>query len=181
MNRFNIPTKEQVTPENQEVFNSLEKSLGFVPNLYAYYAKNDTALTDYLSFQNRKSTLSKREIEVVNLVVSQYNGCEYCLSAHTVVAGLNGFSEAQTIEIRKGAFDADAKLDALANFTSAVVANKGQLSDQQKEDFFTAGYTEANLIDVVLKIGDKVVSNFIHNITELAIDFPVAPQLEKVA
>lgn len=181
MSRFSIPTKAEVTAENQDIFNNLENSLGFVPNLYAYYAKNDTALQDYLSFQNRASTLSKKEIEVVNLVVSEYNGCGYCLSAHTVVAGLNGFSKDETLEIRKGALSTNPKLDALAHFTLAVVSNKGRVSRQQKEDFFAVGYTEPNLIDIVLKIGDKVVSNFIHNITDLAIDFPAAPQLEKVA
>jgi len=178
MSKFNVPTKTEVSESNQAIFNQLETGLGFVPNLYAYYAKNDTALGDYLAFQNRKSTLSKKEIEVVNLVVSQYNGCNYCLSAHTVVGGMNGFTPEQIIEIRTGELSFDSKLDALTKFTKAAVENKGKVSAEAKELLFDAGYSESNLIDIVLKIGDKTVSNFIHNIAGFAIDFPIAPQLE---
>jgi len=178
MSKFSIPTKSEVTEKNQNIFDTLEKGLGFVPNLYAYYAKNETALEDYLSFQNRKSTLSKKEIEVVNLVVSQHNECGYCISAHTVVAGMNGFSSEEILELRNYTASIDAKLDALAKFTAAIVNSKGKVSNQVKDDFFAAGYAEPNLIDVVLKIGDKVISNYIHNIADFAIDFPLAPPLE---
>lgn len=172
MERFSIPTKAEVNQSNQDIFSNLEKNLGFVPNLYAYYAKNETALGDYLQFQNRKTTLSKREKEVVNLVVSQYNGCQYCLSAHTMIAGLNGFSEDQIREIRGGEITFDSKLQALAAFTLAVVSNRGRVSESAKDNFFAAGYGEDNLIDVVLNVGDKTVSNYIHNIADFAIDFP---------
>lgn len=177
MSQFNVPTKAEVSESNQQIFDQLEKGLGFVPNLYAYYAKNETALPDYLALQNRTSTLSKKEREVVNLVVSQYNGCHYCQSAHTVLGGLNGFSEDQILEIRGGSASFDAKLDALAKFTLATTANKGQLSDSAKDAFFEAGYTEANLIDVVINIGDKIISNYIHNLAQFAIDFPLAKKL----
>lgn len=181
MPRFNIPTRNEVNASNQGIFDKLESSLGFVPNLYAYYAKNDTALGDYLQFQNRQSTLSKKEIEVVNLIVSEINGCRYCQSAHTVVAGMNGFSAEQIIQIRQGAVPFDAKLNALAELTVQVTENKGKASEATKEKFFNAGYTEQNLIDVVLKIGDKVISNYIHNIAEFDIDFPVAAELASVS
>lgn len=178
MSKFNIPTKNEVSPKNQEIFNELEKSLGFVPNLYAYYAKNETALADYLNLQNRNTTLSKKEKEIVNLVVSQYNDCYYCQSAHTVIAGLNGFSKDQILEIRGGSANFDPKLNALAKLTLAIVGSKGKVSETDKNEFFDAGYTEANLIDVVLNIGDKTISNFIHNIAQFDVDFPKAEKLE---
>jgi hypothetical protein len=67
---FLVPTKNEVSETNQAIFDNLEKGLGFVPNLYAYYAKNETALADYLALQNRKSTLKAKEREVINLVTS---------------------------------------------------------------------------------------------------------------
>lgn len=70
MATFNVPTKNEVSPANQAIFDNLQKGLGFVPNLYATFAYNDTALGDYLSLQNRKSTLIAKEREVINLVVS---------------------------------------------------------------------------------------------------------------
>ena len=67
---FSVPTRDEVSTTNQSIFDSLQKGLGFVPNLYAYFGKNETALSDYLTLQNRKSTLRPKEREVINLVTS---------------------------------------------------------------------------------------------------------------
>ena len=179
MARFQVPSRGEVSANNQIIFDNLEKSLGFVPNLYAYYAKNDTALADYLALQNRKSTLKAKEREVVNLVVSQYNNCRYCQSAHTTIGKMNGFTDDQIIELRGGTAPFDEKLDALAKFTAAVVAEKGQIANEVKDAFFSAGYDEANMIDVIIVVGDKIISNYIHNLTGFEIDFPLAVELEE--
>lgn len=178
MTTFTVPTREEVSENNQAIFDNLKKNLGFVPNLYAYYAKNETALGDYLALQNRKSTLHSKEREIVNLVTSQINGCRYCQSAHTALGKMVGFSEEQVLEIRGGSASFDAKLDALAKFTASVVENRGRASEESKQNFFDAGYTEANMIDVVVVVGDKMISNFIHNLTGFEIDFPLAQELE---
>lgn len=177
MTKFAVPTRQEVSESNQAIFDNLQKGLGFVPNLYAYYAKNETALGDYLALQNRKSTLKAKEREVINLVTSQINGCRYCQSAHTVLGKMNGFTDEQIIELRKGSASFDTKLNALVKFTASVVENRGHASEESKEAFFAAGYTEANLIDVVIVVGDKIISNYIHNLTGFAIDFPVAAEL----
>lgn len=177
MTTFSVPTRGEVSEKNQAIFDNLEKGLGFVPNLYAYYAKNETALGDYLALQNRKTNLKAKEKEVVNLVTSQINGCRYCQSAHTVLGKMNGFSDEQVIELRKGSASFNPQLDALVKFTASVVENRGKATEESKSAFFDAGYTEAHLIDVVLLIGDKIISNYIHNLTGFEIDFPVAPEL----
>jgi uncharacterized peroxidase-related enzyme len=177
MQNFNVPTREEVSENNQAIFDNLKGALGFVPNLYAYYAKNDTALADYLALQNRKSTLKAKEKEIINLVTSQINGCRYCQSAHTALGKMNGFSEEQILEIRSSSAAFDAKFDALAQFTKSVVENKGNASQAAKDTFFAAGYSEANMIDVVMVVGDRVISNYIHNLTGFVIDFPLAPEL----
>ena len=181
MQNFNVPTRDQVSENNQAIFDNLKAGLGFVPNLYAYYAKNETALGDYLALQNRKSTLRAKEREIINLVTSQINGCRYCQSAHTVLGKMNGFTDEQVLEIRGGSATFDPKLDALAKFTKSVVENRGRATQEAKDAFFAAGYSEANLIDVVIVVGDKVISNYIHNLTDFAIDFPLAPELNAVA
>jgi len=178
MQKFNVPTRDEVSENNQEIFDTLKGKLGFVPNLYAYFAKNENALGDYLGFQGRKDSLKAKEKEVINLVTSQVNNCTYCQSAHTVLGKMNGFSEEQVLEIRGGSAAFDPKIDALARFTQSVVINRGRASQKAKDAFFAAGYTEANLVDVVIAIGTKIVSNFIHNLTDFPIDFPVAPELE---
>jgi uncharacterized peroxidase-related enzyme len=174
---FSVPTRAEVSTNNQTIFDNLQKGLGFVPNLYAYFAKNETALNDYMALQNRKSTLKAKEREVINLATSQINGCRYCQSAHTVLGKMNGFSDEQIIEIRKGSASFDSKLDALAKFTVSVVENRGRASNDAKEAFFSAGYTEANMVDVVMVIGDKIISNYLHNLTGFEIDFPLAEEI----
>ncbi len=177
MSKFSVPARGEVSESNQVIFDNLQKGLGFVPNLYAYYAKNETALSDYLAFQNRRSTLKAKEREIINLVTSQINGCKYCLSAHTALGKMNGFTDEQIIELRKASASFDPKYDALVKFTASVVENKGKASEEAKAAFFDAGYTEANLIDVVFVVGDKIISNYIHNIAQFAVDFPEAPQI----
>ena len=177
MTNFTVPTRGEVSENNQAIFDNLQKGLGFVPNLYAYYAKNETALGDYLALQNRKSTLKAKEREVINLVTSQINGCRYCQSAHTVLGKMNGFTDEQVIELRKGSASFDTKLNALVKFTASVVENRGRATVESKDAFFEAGYTEANLIDVVIAVGDKTISNYIHNVVDFPIDFPIAPYL----
>lgn len=174
---FSVPTRAEVSVNNQGIFDNLQKGLGFIPNLYAYYAKNETALGDYLTLQNRKSTLKAKEREVINLVTSQINGCRYCQSAHTALGKMNGFTDEQIIAIRKGSALFDSKLDALAKFTASAVENRGRATEESKLAFFAAGYDEANMIDVVMVIGDKIISNYLHNLTGFEIDFPLAQQL----
>ncbi len=180
MNQFTVPAQHQVSENNQIIFENLKKSLGFVPNLYAYFAKNETALGDYLALQNRKSTLRAKEREVINLVVSQVNDCRYCQSAHTVLGKMNGFTDEQILEIRTGKASFDQKLDALAKFVHSLAERRGKPEPAATETLFAAGYTEANLVDIILVTGDKIISNYLHGVTQFPIDFPVAPVLDEV-
>jgi len=154
--------------------------VGFVPNLYATIAHSDTALGNYLQFQNAKTSLSNKEKEVVNLVVSQVNGCSYCQSAHTAISKLNGFSEEQILELRKGYFSSNEKFDALVKIAKEITLNKGKVDDATLEAFFNAGYSKGTLVDIILAVGDKVVMNYLHNLTKIDIDFPVAQELETI-
>lgn len=175
MANFNVPTADQVSPANHEIFASLNQKLGFVPNLYAYYAHNDTALADYLQFQQRKTTLKAREKEAINLVVSERNGCTYCLAAHTTIGKMNGFSDDEILEIRSGVASFDARIDAIVRLTARILDTNGKLSDTDKEEI--SSLTDAEIVDVAIAIGSKVISNYLHNMAGFAVDFPAAPSL----
>lgn len=177
METINVPTREEVSANNQAIFDNLKANLGFVPNLYATFAHSDTALADYLAFQNRKSSLKAKEREVINLVVSQVNECAYCLAAHTALGKMNGFTDEQILEIRGGEASFDSKLDALARFTRDITINRSKPSEETLTNLFEAGYTKEQLIDINIVIGDKFVSNFIHGATQIPVDFPAAPEL----
>lgn len=178
MNTFNVPTREEVSSNNQAIFDQLNKALGFVPNLYATYAHSDTALENYLNFANAKTSLSAKEKEVVNLAVSQVNDCIYCLSAHTAIGKMNGFTDDQILELRAGFSSVSNKLDALARLAKNITENRGRTDASVLENFFSAGYSKGTLIDVISLVGDKTISNYVHSTTEVPVDFPEAQPLE---
>jgi uncharacterized peroxidase-related enzyme len=177
MTKFEVPTREQVSPENQAIFDNLNSKLGFVPNIYATYAFSKDALGRYLSFASGKTSLNNKEKEAVNLIVSQVNGCTYCLAAHTAVGKMNGFSEEQILELRKGSASFDSKLDALVKLAKSLTENRGSVDDASLDVFFKAGYDKGNLVDVVLAVGEKTITNYLHKVTDIPIDFPEAPGL----
>jgi uncharacterized peroxidase-related enzyme len=179
MKTFNVPTRENVSENNQAIFDNLNKALGFVPNLYATSANSDTALENYLNFANAKTSLSAKEKEVVNLAVSEVNNCIYCLSAHTAIGKMNGFNDEQILELRAGKASFDNKLDALAKLAKNITENRGNTDQNVLDNYFEAGYTKGNLIDTISLVGDKTISNYVHSTTKVPVDFPLAPSLEE--
>jgi AhpD family alkylhydroperoxidase len=173
---FNVPTRDHVAPANQEIFDNLTKALGFVPNLYATIAYSDNGLARYLAYQNAKTSLSNKEKEAVNLIVSQVNGCIYCQSAHLVLGKMNGFTDDQLLDIRK-AKSKDAKLDSLVKLASDITQNRGNASKETVDVFFAQGYNKENLVDLILQISDKTAMNYLHNLTKVPVDFPIAPAI----
>ncbi|MEM9362937.1 MAG: carboxymuconolactone decarboxylase family protein [Bacteroidota bacterium] len=178
MGNFNVPTREEVSSKNQAIFDNLEKAVGFVPNLYATYAHSENALENYLNFANAKTSLSAKQKEVVNLAVSQVNNCIYCLSAHTAIGKMNGFTDEQILELRAGGASFDNKLDALARLSRNITENRGATDSDVVDNFLNAGWTKENLIDTIVLVGDKTISNYIHSTTQVPVDFPVAQPLE---
>jgi uncharacterized peroxidase-related enzyme len=177
MKTISVPTREQVSPANQVLFDNLTKAIGSVPNLFAVYAHSENAFGTYLALSNAKTSLRAKEKEVVNLVVSQVNGCEYCLAAHTAISKLQGFTDEQILEIRRASISFDNKLDALAKLAKSIAENKGHADEQLLENFYAAGYTEGSLIDVVIVVGDKTITNYLYALTGVSIDFPQAPAI----
>lgn len=177
MTTFNVPSRDQVSPPNQALFDNLKKGLGKVPNLYATLALSEHALGSYLALQSAKSSITGKAREVVNLVVSQVNDCEYCLAAHTVIGGMVGLTSAQILEIRRGSASFDAKLDVLAKLVKNIVSERGKADPVLVEAFLSAGWTKENLVDAIVVIGDKTVTNYLHGTTKVPVDFPAAPKL----
>lgn len=177
MKNFAVPTREEVAPANQSIFDNLTNALGFVPNLYATIAYSENGLGKYLAYQNAKTSLNNKEKEAVNLIVSQVNACVYCQSAHTVIGKMNGFTDEQMIDIRSG-HAANPKLNALVKLAASITKNRGRAEAAIVDDFFAQGYTNENLVDLVLQVSDKTAMNYLHNLTQIPVDFPLAPSLK---
>jgi AhpD family alkylhydroperoxidase len=176
MKTFNVPTRDEVSPANQIQFDNLNKTIGMVPNLYATMAYSDNGLARYLAFQGGKTSLNNKEKEAVNLITSEVNGCRYCQSAHTVIGKLNGFSDADVLDLRSGV-SKNPKINALVGLAKEIMETRGRVSDDALDAFYAAGYTNGNLVDLILQISDKIAMNYLHNLTQVKIDFPLAPEL----
>ncbi|QWX83453.1 carboxymuconolactone decarboxylase family protein [Cellulophaga sp. HaHaR_3_176] len=172
MSIFNVPKREEVSSSNQALFDNLEKGVGFVPNLFATYAYSENALQNYLALSGAKTSLKAKEKEVVNLAVSQVNECAYCLAAHTAIGKMNGFTDAQVLELRAGKASFDGKLNALAALSKNITENRGATDEAVVQEFFNAGWTKENLVDTIVLVGDKTISNYLHKTTDVPVDFP---------
>lgn len=170
---FNVPTRNEVSQTNKEIFDSLNNALGFVPNLYATIGYSNNGLKRFLDYQNAKTSLTNKEKEAVNLIVSQVNECIYCQSAHLVLGKMNGFNDEQLLNIRKGGSE-NAKLNVLVKLAADITQNRGRAKNENVEDFFAQGYTKENLVDLILQVSDKTAMNYLHNLTKVPVDFPLA-------
>lgn len=176
MSRLPLHTIESA-PEASRPF--LEKSLaanGFLPNLVASLANAPTALETYLSVGaiNARAGLSLAEREVVQITAAATHGCGFCVAGHTAVALKKAHMDAELVQaLRAQQPLADARLDAVAVFTRAVIATRGAVDDASLAAFRAAGFSEANALEVVLGVSLATLCNFANNLSQN----PLNPQL----
>lgn len=182
MSNIKVPSIEQVDAKAQGIFNNLKSALGIVPNLYATIGYSSNTLEAYLQYDQAlgKGSFSKKEIEAINLIVSQVNSCEYCLAAHTAIAQMNGFTKADTVAIRTTSI-ADQKIQVIIETAQAIATQKGKISDEAKTAFFNLGYEAKEFIELIALVNAISFTNFVHNATEIPVDFPAAPVIESKA
>lgn len=182
--RYHIPTHEEVNDNVKEIFDNLKEKIGQVPNIYAFIGNSANALQNYLQFDQGQAngSFNAKEKEAVSLAISELNGCEYCQSAHTALAKLNGFSEDETLQLRAGSHP-DPKLRVLTRLASEIQESQGNPSEKLLQEFFDLGYKEEALVDLVSLVVNVTFTNYIHNIAQFEIDFPAAKKLneQKVA
>lgn len=172
MSEFQVHTKETAPTESADVLANIEKALGFVPNLFGVFAESPAAVKAYLTFGQifDESSFSRTERQVVNLTASRLNECHYCMAAHSVFAGLQNVPAEVVEAIRNDQPIADSRLDALRTFTTAAVEKRGWLSGDDIAAFLAAGYTKAQILEVILGISFKTLSNYTNHITDTPLD-----------
>lgn len=149
-----------------------KKSFGFVPNLLATMAEAPALLKAYTTLSSifEESSFSATERQVVLLTASRENGCEYCVAAHTVIAGMQKVPGDVVASVRSGDAPADARLAALSVFTAAVTNSRGWPTEEETRAFLAAGYREQQVLEVVLGIGLKTLSNYTNHIAGTPLD-----------
>jgi uncharacterized peroxidase-related enzyme len=174
MSRLAIPAREDAPEKSQPLLDAVEKQLGVVPNLFRLVGNSPAALEGYLGLNAALArTLDAKTRERIALAIAQANGCDYCLSAHTYL-GLNlaKIDEAE-IALNRAGHSGDAKADAAVVFARQVLAARGKVSDADIAAVRLAGFTEAQVIEIVASVALNVLTNYINNVAGTDIDFPV--------
>jgi len=157
----------------EELLESARAALGFVPNMYRGMAINPGTLDTYLHGYDlfRDGRFSPPEQEVVFLTISRLNDCGYCTAAHSMLAiNVSKLSEANTNAIRDGRALDDPKLQALHDFTKVMFETRGKPSAAQGKAFKDSGYTDAHVLDIVLAMAVKTLSNYSNHVTHPDVD-----------
>lgn len=180
MKKLSALTKEQATEQSRNIFGNIEKNLGMLPNIYAVIGNSSNALSSYLTFveAQKNGSFNAKEREAISLAVSEENGCNYCLSAHTVMAKMSGITHEETINLRAGTSN-NRKLNILTNLSKSITANRGRVDEGLLNTFFELGYNETALVDLVALVTEKTFSNYIGRLARPEIDFPNAEPLAK--
>lgn len=163
---------------SQPLLQQVQKSLGFVPNLYATFAESPAVLGGYIALEASlaKGALSAIERQLVEIAVSVANDCAYCVAAHSTLAGMVRARPEVVAAVRNGTPIGEPKLDALITFTLLVARTKGFVSEAAIGAFLAPGYTKAQLLEVVGHVGLKTIANYINSMAETPLDTAFQPQ-----
>jgi|SRR6186713_3383517 len=175
MNPFDVPSYDSVSDDAKPAFDRFIKLLGKMPNLYAVIGNSATTLNAYVAYTQAqvKGKFHAKDREAIYLIVSQLNGCEYCLASHTASALKNGWTEEETLLIRAGKFP-DAKWTTLYQMIRSVIDHKGEVSDELLSAFYQLGYTQEALMDLMALISIMSFTNYVYRLTKVPIDYPMA-------
>ncbi len=180
MTTFQVHTLESAPEPSRALLADAKKAFGRIPNLIGVFAESPALLEAYLKLGQileQSTAFDATERQVVLLATSFENGCEYCMAAHSAIAGLQDVPPDIVQSLRNGTPIADRKLEALRAFTLAVVEKRGWVTEEDVLAFFAVGYTKRHLLEVILGVGFKTLSNFTNHIAKT----PVDKQFQKLA
>lgn len=174
--RLDLPTLtlENATEPAKSILENAKKQTGFIPNMYGNMANSPGVLETYLDGYRRfrqDSGFTPPEQEVIFLSISLENACTYCMAAHSMIAEKVSKTPQDAIDaIRADQPIPDAKLQALSAFTRVMVSSRGLPAPQDVDAFKAAGYTERHVLEIILAIAVKTLSNYSNHMFDTKVD-----------
>jgi len=174
MSRISVPTRDDAPAASQPILDAVHKQLGVIPNLYRLAALSPAVLTGLTVLGAALGkTLDLKTRERIALAVAEVNRCGYCLSAHSYLATNLAKVSPDEIALARAGHSADAKVDAALRFAVAVAETRGHVDDGALAAVRAAGFTDAQVIEIVGLVVENFFTNFLNNVAETEIDFPV--------
>jgi uncharacterized peroxidase-related enzyme len=182
MARIVIPTVEEAPTASRPLLDAVHKQLGVVPNLMKMVGNSPAALEGYLSLNGAlgKGVLPIALRERIALTIAEFNGCEYCLAAHSYLAENLAKIPATEIASAREGFSDDPKMEAALQFARRVASKHGKVEDQELDTLRSAGFDDAGIVEIVLNVAHNVLTNYINNVAQTDVDFPKV-ELKRVA
>jgi AhpD family alkylhydroperoxidase len=167
MTKFDLYTPDNAPEGSKAQLAATTKAWGFTPKLHAILAESPAALIGYDTLFGlvAQSTLSPIEQQVAYQAINVFHGCEYCTIGHTYLSRAAGMDEADVQALRADQAPADARLGALWRFARAVMETRGHAGDAAVDAFIAAGFTRANVLEVVTIAATKTISNYTNHLT----------------
>lgn len=173
MSAFTIHTPQTAPAASRPLLQGIQQAYGFVPNLFAVFAESPAALEGALALARAfsQSTLTAVEQQFVALAVSEANDCEFCMAAHSTLAKRVAKADPALVAAARARERLPhPKLDALVSFTRKIVEQRGFVADADVAAFLRAGYTRANLLEVLLGVGMKTFNNYVDHIAQVPLN-----------
>ncbi|WP_391091434.1 carboxymuconolactone decarboxylase family protein [Vibrio sp. NH-UV-68] len=172
MTDFTVHTAEDAPQQSREILAGAQKQMGAIPGLLARLAASPQTLIGYnqLHQQFVNSSFDAEELTVVWQTINVEHECHYCVPAHTAIAHSMKVDPAVTEALRNNAPMPTQKLQALHDFTLSMVRKRGDVSEQEVEAFFAAGYSHQQILEVILGLSQKVISNYVNRVAKTPLD-----------
>jgi len=148
-------------------------------NMFKNMANAPSGLKAYLGLSGAlaESTLSSAEKEAAALALGEANTCDYCVAAHTKLGAGAGISEDDSVSIRKGDHTGNDRIDAIGELIRALHAKKGFVDDSDLDAFKAVGFTDAEIVDVLVLFTLNTFTNYFNHLNQTEVDFPAPPVL----
>ena len=173
MARLATPTRDTAPADSQPLLNGVFKKFGVIPNLFRICALSPGTLTGLLSLHEANSrTLDTKTRERIAIAVAEVNGCDYCLSAHTYIGTKLAKITTEDAALNRKGGSTDTKAGAAVRFAAKVAEFRGKVSDDDIAAVKAAGYSEAQIVEIVGLVAENVMTNFLNNVARTDIDFP---------
>lgn len=176
MSRIATPATIADAPiQSQPLLDAVKAQLGVVPNMFRLISTSPQALEGYLGMSGAlgKGALPAATRERIALAVAEVNGCSYCLSAHTYLGKhVAKLDDAEMTANRSGASN-DPVADAAVHFAAKLTQERGRVSEADLAAVRLAGYTDAQLIEIVQHVALNTWTNYLNVAFATDIDFPV--------
>ncbi|MFI8379822.1 carboxymuconolactone decarboxylase family protein [Leeuwenhoekiella sp. NPDC079379] len=165
----------ETAPEASKPFlEQSQKTNGMIPGLHGVLAGAPGLLEGYQNLHKlfMDSSFDKDELTVVWQTINVEHECHYCVPAHTAIANMMKVDEHITKSLRNETPLENSKLEALRTFTLSMVRNRGNVAQADLQAFYDAGYGERQVLEVILGLSQKVISNYTNHIANTPVDAP---------